>query len=193
MRYRKLGTEVYDNFKLEGASSDDPCVGNYQPGGIALYIGGNTVGRICKSGMGASRLRRWAYVCLNGQCKKKIWVIREYRNGNNRAYRDETAYQQQQWLLIQQGHENPDPNTSWDKDMKDFLNQISSSDNIILAKDANGSIEAQIMNEFLTSTMLLDAISSTHGRETPPTYMRGGKTIDVIFVTPGILEAMLRC
>eukprot|EP00957_Ditylum_brightwellii_P066726 5063154-Ditylum_brightwellii.AAC.1 len=95
MKNRKLGTDVYGNFKLEGSSSDDPCVGNYQPGGIALYTGGNAVGRICKSGVDASGLGIWAYICLNDQYKKKIWVIRAYRIGNKRASGDETAYQQQ--------------------------------------------------------------------------------------------------
>eukprot|EP00957_Ditylum_brightwellii_P038216 2888771-Ditylum_brightwellii.AAC.1 len=95
MKYRKLGAEVYINFKLEEASSDDPCVGNYQPGRVALYTGGNTVGRICNSGVDVFGLGRWVYVCLNGQYKKKIWVIGAYRLGNNRASRDETAYQQQ--------------------------------------------------------------------------------------------------
>eukprot|EP00957_Ditylum_brightwellii_P015088 1138101-Ditylum_brightwellii.AAC.1 len=95
MKYRKLGADVYGNFKLECASSDDPYVGNYQPGGVALYTGGNAVGRICNSGVDASGLGRWAYVSLNGQYKKKIWVIGAYILGNNRASGDKTAYQQQ--------------------------------------------------------------------------------------------------
>eukprot|EP00957_Ditylum_brightwellii_P059140 4487533-Ditylum_brightwellii.AAC.1 len=85
------------------------------------------VSRICKSSIGASRLgSRWVYVSLNDQYKKKIWVIRAYRIGNNRASRDETAYQHQQQLLIQQGHENPDLSTIWDKDMKYFFGQTHS-------------------------------------------------------------------
>eukprot|EP00957_Ditylum_brightwellii_P192867 14684504-Ditylum_brightwellii.AAC.1 len=66
MKYKKLGTDVYGNFKLEDASSDDPCIGNYQPGGIALCTRGITVGRICKSGVDMFELGRWAYECLNG-------------------------------------------------------------------------------------------------------------------------------
>eukprot|EP00957_Ditylum_brightwellii_P209057 15360099-Ditylum_brightwellii.AAC.1 len=48
-KYRKLGTEVYGNFKFEGASSDEPCTSNYQPGGVAMIAGGNAVRQLCKS------------------------------------------------------------------------------------------------------------------------------------------------
>eukprot|EP00957_Ditylum_brightwellii_P125204 9544529-Ditylum_brightwellii.AAC.1 len=94
-KYRTLGAEVYGNFKFEGASSDDPCTGNYQPGGVAMIAGCNAVGGICKSRVNELGLGRWVYACLNDQYNKKIWVIGAYRLGNNWSTGDETAYQQQ--------------------------------------------------------------------------------------------------
>eukprot|EP00957_Ditylum_brightwellii_P019420 1465457-Ditylum_brightwellii.AAC.1 len=89
-----------------------------------MIAGGNAVGQICKSGVDESGLGRWVYACLNGQYNKKIWVIGVYRLGNNWSTGDETAYQQQQCLLIQQGHQDPDPGAMWDKDIINFINKI---------------------------------------------------------------------
>eukprot|EP00957_Ditylum_brightwellii_P088705 6754966-Ditylum_brightwellii.AAC.1 len=47
-KYRKLGVEVFQHFKLEGASRNEASIGHYQSGGEALFAGGNTVGRISK-------------------------------------------------------------------------------------------------------------------------------------------------
>eukprot|EP00957_Ditylum_brightwellii_P096420 7343149-Ditylum_brightwellii.AAC.1 len=123
---------------MEGASSDKACVGNSQPGGVAVLAGGKAVGQICESGVDKSGLGRWAYLCLNGQYNKKIWIVGAYRLGNNKSTRDQTAYQQQKWLLIQQGKENPEPSAIWDEDMLKFLDSIAKEDEIILAMDANG-------------------------------------------------------
>eukprot|EP00957_Ditylum_brightwellii_P146091 11123712-Ditylum_brightwellii.AAC.1 len=38
-KYRRLGQEVFQHLKLEGASSNEACIGHYQPGGVALFVG----------------------------------------------------------------------------------------------------------------------------------------------------------
>eukprot|EP00957_Ditylum_brightwellii_P167479 12749274-Ditylum_brightwellii.AAC.1 len=87
---------------MEGASSDKPCVGNYKPEGIAIMAGGNIVGRICALGTDKRGLGQWAYMCLNDQYDKNIWIIGAYRLGNNKSSGDKTTYQQQRRLLLQQ-------------------------------------------------------------------------------------------
>eukprot|EP00957_Ditylum_brightwellii_P015781 1188825-Ditylum_brightwellii.AAC.1 len=70
-KYRSIGHKIYGHFKLEGASSDDTCIGNYQPGGVAVLVGKDAVGRISDSGVDKRELGRWAYFCLNGQYNNK--------------------------------------------------------------------------------------------------------------------------
>eukprot|EP00957_Ditylum_brightwellii_P154741 11777592-Ditylum_brightwellii.AAC.1 len=60
-KYMKLGVEVFQHFKLKGVSSNEACVGHYQPGGVALFAGGNVVGRNIKLGVNRTGLGRWAY------------------------------------------------------------------------------------------------------------------------------------
>eukprot|EP00957_Ditylum_brightwellii_P164352 12512142-Ditylum_brightwellii.AAC.1 len=55
-KYRKLGAEVFQHFKLEGVSSNEAYIGHYQPGGVALFAGGNALGRISKSGVDGKEL-----------------------------------------------------------------------------------------------------------------------------------------
>eukprot|EP00957_Ditylum_brightwellii_P038090 2880559-Ditylum_brightwellii.AAC.1 len=153
-KYRKLGVEVFQHFKLKGTSSDEACVRHYQPGGVALFAGGNAVGRISKLGV---------YFCLNGQYNKKIWIVGAYRLGNNKSTGDDTVYQQQGRLLTQQGKENPGPSLEWDKDTVSFLNSIPAKDKIIVAMNENGDMEDPQFTFFLASTRLVDMIGTQHG------------------------------
>eukprot|EP00957_Ditylum_brightwellii_P015406 1159209-Ditylum_brightwellii.AAC.1 len=60
---------------------------------------------------------------------------------------DKTVYQQQQHLLIQQGHQDLDPGAIWDKDMINFINKTPQSGEIILAMGANGAIDDSNLSE----------------------------------------------
>eukprot|EP00957_Ditylum_brightwellii_P127610 9731620-Ditylum_brightwellii.AAC.1 len=149
------------------------CVGNYQPGGVAVFAGGNVAGRICASGTNKKGLGWWTYLCLNSQYNKKIWIIGTYWLGNNKSTGDETAYQQQHCLLTQQGIKNPGPSKVWDKNMLKFLDSIPQEDEIILAMDANGEIVDAKLGNLLSSTRLINTIGAMHGMNSPPTYIRG--------------------
>eukprot|EP00957_Ditylum_brightwellii_P208737 15358720-Ditylum_brightwellii.AAC.1 len=63
-----------------------------------------------------------------------------YQLGNNKSTGDESAYQQQCRLLMQQGRSNPDPSSIWNEDMLTFLESMPKEDNIILAMDINRKI-----------------------------------------------------
>eukprot|EP00957_Ditylum_brightwellii_P137425 10477772-Ditylum_brightwellii.AAC.1 len=43
---RKFGAKVFQHFKLKEAPSNEAYIGHYQPGGVALFSGGNVVGRM---------------------------------------------------------------------------------------------------------------------------------------------------
>eukprot|EP00957_Ditylum_brightwellii_P004625 351296-Ditylum_brightwellii.AAC.1 len=70
-KVRAIGTEIYDHFKLKGASSDKPSATKYQPGGVALMAGGKVVGRSSASGVDKQGLGRCAYLCLNREQNKR--------------------------------------------------------------------------------------------------------------------------
>eukprot|EP00957_Ditylum_brightwellii_P048307 3666437-Ditylum_brightwellii.AAC.1 len=74
-----------------------------------------------------------------------------------------------------------------------FINRLPKEDEVLLAMDANGEIGDEKLGKFLTSTRLLDVIGSKHRTNSPPTYICGKTTINYIFATPGILEAVRKC
>eukprot|EP00957_Ditylum_brightwellii_P000130 9394-Ditylum_brightwellii.AAC.1 len=56
--------------------------------------------------------------------------------------------------------------------------------------DTNGEIGEPKLGESLGEARLVDIIGAKHGINSPPTYTRGKTTIDFIFVTPGLIEAV---
>eukprot|EP00957_Ditylum_brightwellii_P035602 2698729-Ditylum_brightwellii.AAC.1 len=146
--------------------------------------GGKVVGRISNSGVDRRGLGRWAHLCLNGEQNKKIWIIGAYRLGNNKTTGNKTTYQQQRHLLVQQGIKEQNPSEIWAEDMLTFINRLPKEDEVLLAIDANREIGDKKLGKFLTFTRSLDVIGSTHGTNSPPTYIRGKTTVDYILATP---------
>eukprot|EP00957_Ditylum_brightwellii_P019083 1436501-Ditylum_brightwellii.AAC.1 len=74
-----------------------------------------------------------------------------------------------------------------------FINKLPKEDEVVLAMDANREIGDKKLGKFLKSTSLLDVIGSTHGTNSPPTYICGKTTIDYTLATPRTLEAVRKC
>ena len=133
-------------------------------------------------------MRCWCYVTLTGNLQKTICVIAAYRVINNPTSSDMT-YQQQLRILTQQ--ERTDDNMEveinlqeyWDKDFKQFLSNIPENENIILGIDANTTLDDPKMLNIIQINDLRDVLSIKHKDPTPPTYVRGTKTIDHILLT----------
>eukprot|EP00957_Ditylum_brightwellii_P165249 12581763-Ditylum_brightwellii.AAC.1 len=47
---RSQGRQVFNKFKMEAVSSDNPTIGQKQPGGACIGINGNNVGALVQSG-----------------------------------------------------------------------------------------------------------------------------------------------
>eukprot|EP00957_Ditylum_brightwellii_P019488 1470463-Ditylum_brightwellii.AAC.1 len=54
----------------------------------------------------------------------------------------------------------------------------------------NGNLEDEELGTFLAESELYDLVTATHNGNTPLTYIRGNKTIDHMFGTTGILNAV---
>eukprot|EP00978_Attheya_sp_CCMP212_P043108 scaffold275461_cov63-Attheya_sp.AAC.1 len=59
--------------------------------------------------------------------------------------------------------------------------------------DANSPLNDAGFAKFVANSTLCDLLGSKHGMDSPPTYLRGSKTIDYLLGTPDIALATLAC
>eukprot|EP00957_Ditylum_brightwellii_P088104 6711407-Ditylum_brightwellii.AAC.1 len=102
---------------MEAVSSDDPTIGQKQPGGACIGINGNSVGALVQSGKDDTGLGRWVYACIGGREQRKLYIVVAYRPCKQSNPGDSIVNAQQKRLLIQQGETNPNPRKTWCKDM----------------------------------------------------------------------------
>ena len=157
-----------------------------------MFCKGQITGQINKMGSDDKGLGRWCYVQLSRKYNKHIWVIATYRVCKQGNGGSETAYMQQVRILSRQENIKPDPWTQWTKDLLQFVKTIPKGDEILVIGDMNGDLEDQELSTFLAEAELYDLVTATHTESTPPTYIRGNKTIDHMFGTMGILNAVER-
>eukprot|EP00957_Ditylum_brightwellii_P132374 10094312-Ditylum_brightwellii.AAC.1 len=53
------GRQIFNQFKVEAVSSNDPTIGWKQPGGACIGINGNNIGALVQSGKDDTGLGRW--------------------------------------------------------------------------------------------------------------------------------------
>eukprot|EP00957_Ditylum_brightwellii_P065064 4935097-Ditylum_brightwellii.AAC.1 len=60
---QKLGRKQFKTFKIKGTSSNEGCIGDYQP-----------------EGSDSRGLGQWSYFVMNGKQGKELWIIAGYHN-----------------------------------------------------------------------------------------------------------------
>jgi hypothetical protein len=119
--------------------------------------------------------------------RKKIAIITAYKpcktTGPNTTW-------SQQWILLREKSENPDPTAALCNDLNETLrNWRSQNMEIILMIDENEEIGNKPggFGQILAQNGLFDILANQHIAEKyPPTYARGSKRIDYIFATESI-------
>eukprot|EP00957_Ditylum_brightwellii_P099725 7597149-Ditylum_brightwellii.AAC.1 len=56
------GRQIFNTFKVETVTSDNPTISQKQPGGACIGINGNNVGTVVQPGKDDTGLGRWVYV-----------------------------------------------------------------------------------------------------------------------------------
>jgi hypothetical protein len=166
----------------------------YLPGGNLLTINGHTTGRICERG--SDSLGRFCWTTLRGRRDEGILVITAYRVCHEAHHNPGpfTAYQQQYTGLLQTGLANPNPR----RQILTNLLQLVRTHRVngfcpILMMDANGDYTAddKYFASFLTEAGLDDPFFDKF-QISPPTYIRGTRRLDYIFIDPALSSALVR-
>lgn len=104
-----------------------------------------------------------------------------------------TAFAQQWTILRDQGIEHPNPRRQFIKDLDKLLKSLTSQNHsIVLAGDFNESIgdDPNALDAIIIKYNLMDAVNHLHGSHEIPTYSRGTKRLDYIFLSHDLLPAI---
>jgi exonuclease III len=168
----------------------------YQPGGTMTMVTDKYTGQVKEMGHNID-LGRYSYIKMIRKHGRLIIMVTIYnvcnQQGNHGS--NHMAHTQQLSLLLQQGR-SAHPRKAF---LDDFDHQvtdwIATGHELIIAGDINEELGNDIsrFSRISAKHHLIEFIQHKHDIEgEPPTYARGSKHLDYIFVTIG-LETSVRC
>ena len=169
----------------------------YLPGGTAIIVTGNAVGRLePRNGKHSNPMGRWSYIHLCRKQKPPITAYTLYQvclNPTNAI--GHTAWHQQRLALNQQNRTSTHPRQVFIKDLttsvKNF--QALNHDDIITGGDFNETTKKHNSGllKLITTTNLIDPFLIMHPTlPTFNTYNRGTTRIDTILCSSSILPSI---
>ena len=98
-----------------------------------------------------------------------------------------TVYFQQYRSLRRKDFNQTNPQKEFDKNLCSQLRRWRLKNCYILLEiDANAGLEDPQINQIVSAGNLYDILGSHHGIDSPPTYLKGTKTIDFLFGTRNV-------
>ena len=167
----------------------------YLPGGTAMIVTGDAVGRLEPKGHNGDALGRWSYVNLRRKGQTPLTIYTVYQvcmNPTNTI--GHTAWHQQRLALNQQNRTNLHPRHAFISDLtKSIEKHQALKHDIIIGGDFNETPDKHNSGilKLLTTTNLIDPFLHHHPNlRTFNTYARGTQRIDAIYCSPSILSAI---
>jgi hypothetical protein len=184
-----------EDCKIIHSSSTAPVLNFTKPGGNMVGITGSLVGRIRDTI--TDPYGRWCGYTLIGRDTKEILVLTAYNVSQykNAKVGDDTLFNQQISLYKLNNIREPDPKKIFINDLMELVKKARKEDkDIILTGDFNELVGDDLngMATVLTAGGLTDVHSHQHGEVDITTYTRGVKRLDYVFVTPRLVDHILR-
>ena len=164
----------------------------YLPGGTAMIVTGDTVGRMEPKGQNGDNMGRWSYINLRRKGQPPLTIYTVYQvclSPTNEI--GHTAWHQQRLALNQQNRSHLHPRQAFIDDLiKSIQSHQARNHDIIIGGDFNETTDKHHsgLMRLLTTTDLVDPF--LHHHPTLPTfntYARGSQRIDAIFCSPTII------
>ncbi|OEU23095.1 hypothetical protein FRACYDRAFT_233261 [Fragilariopsis cylindrus CCMP1102] len=195
MSKQRMWRDNNEDCKILHSSSTAPVLSFTKPGGNMVGITGSLVGRIRETI--TDPYGRWCGYTLIGKDNKEIMVLTAYNvsQHKNAKVGDDTLYNQQTALYKLKDIRDPDPKKLFIEDLTALVKKARKEDkDIILTGDFNELIgdDPNGMVKVISAGGLTDAHSHQHGIVDITTYTRGVKRLDYVFVTPRLVDHILR-
>jgi hypothetical protein len=116
-KWNDITRKTFIHSRTTSSESDLKTETNYKPGGTISTIVEKWQARVTEHGSDPSGLGRWSYMIMSSN-KKKIAIITAYKpcktTGPNTTW-------SQQWILLREKSENPEPIATFCKDLNETL------------------------------------------------------------------------
>ena len=158
-----------------------------------LQAGGTGVisyGKMAHIGAGAgsdkAKLGRWTWTRYQGKHDSFLRCVSVYRPCSRNCGAETVAAQHRQYL--QSVNDDRDPRTAFMEDLEmELQDWLSKGDHIILGGDLNQEVLHPEIQEMFARNGMVNAIGTRHDMSSAPaTFMFGNRTIDGLWVTPGV-------
>ena len=155
-----LKNNIQDKSFLQMNASRTPTTQRYLPGGTAIMMVGNTIGRIEPKGSGGDYMGRWSYIHLRRKHATPVTIITAYQvNRNPTNATGTTAWHQQRLILDNEGKYDEHPQTAFINDLSHFISELQQQQHdIIIGGDFNDTIQRHHSGllKLIMSTGLVD-------------------------------------
>jgi hypothetical protein len=192
---QRMWRDNNEDCKIIHSSSTAPVLNFTKPGGNMVGIAGSLVGRIRDTI--TDPYGRWCGYTLIGRDTKEIMIITAYNvtQYKNAKVGEDTLFNQQVALYKLNNIREPDPRKIFIEDLTELVKKARKEDkDIILTGDFNELVgdDPNGMAKVLAAGNLTDAHEQQHGTVNISTYTRGSKRLDYVFVTPRLVDHILR-
>jgi hypothetical protein len=192
---QRMWRDNNEDCKIIHSSSTAPVLNFTKPGGNMVGITGSLVGRIRDTI--TDPYGRWCGYTLIGRDNKEIMVLTAYNVSQykNAKVGEDTLFNQQISLYKLNNIREPDPKKIFISDLTELVMKARKADkDIILTGDFNELVgdDTNGMAKVLSAGGLTDVHSHQHGTVDISTYTRGSKRLDYVFVTPRLVDHILR-
>jgi hypothetical protein len=172
--------KTFNHSKTVTSESDIRTENACKPGGTITTIVGKWQSRVSDRGSDETGLGRWSYIVVSSN-RKKVVIITAYRPCKSTG--PQTAWTQQ-WLLLQEKQQQPDPIKEFDRDLDAEIRKwLHNGHEIILMIDTNEEIGYKPggINAVISKSGLYNINATQHnGDKYPNIHARGTRRIDYI-------------
>ena len=192
---QRMWRDNNEDCKIIHSSSTAPVLTFTKPGGNMVGITGPLVGRIrdtIKDPFG-----RWCGYTIIGRDNKEILILTAYNVSQfiNAKVGEDTLFNQQIALYKLMNIREPNPKKIFIEDLVKVISKARASDkDIILTGDFNELVgdDPNMMAKVLLAGGLTDVHGHQHGNVDITTYTQGHKRLDYVFVSPRLIDHVLR-
>jgi hypothetical protein len=189
--------QVHHQAQITTSSSSIKYNTSYQPGRTATIVTDKYRGRVTGTGSN-TELGQWSYIEILGKQGRTIILVTIYKvcHQSNQQAGARTAHTQQVSLLLRQGRRISPHKTfidDFDQQVKEWL---QAGHELVIAGNINEELGNNISRFARISAKhnLVEIVQHFHGiKGEPPTYARGQRRLDYIFVTTGLVTSIQRC
>ena len=190
--HNTLRTSIQEKTALQINSSATTTTNTYLPGGTAILITGDAVGRLEPNGKGGDKMGRWSFIHLRRQNLPPLTIFSVYQV-NQRPTNDigNTAWHQQRLALNSSDRHDTHPRTAFVEDLTASIRHFQQlKHEIIIGGDFNETAQKHNSGilRIMTNTGLIDVWA--HTQPSHPdfnTYARGSQRIDSVLASPSLI------